>query len=222
VLTALASPVGFQVEYCAKLRPAVTAMPTAPEAPDNEITLLLAAYRSGEAGAEARLLEIVYQELREIARRHMRREGPGHTLQPTALVSEAYLRLFGNKIDWQNRAQFFGVAARTMRRILVDHARNRRTRKRSGGKRIELDQVALVAPEQVENVLALDEALERLATRDARQAKLVELRFFAGMTIEEAAVSLGVSSRTAKRDWDFAQAWLFREMDSGQSRILDI
>lgn len=184
------------------------------EEPKNDITLLLTACRNGDPDAESRLLELVYHQLRDIARYHMRKELPGHSLQPTALVNEAYIRLFGNRIDWQNRAQFFGVAARTMRRILVDHARARRSRKRWGGKKVELERAALVAHDRVEDLLALDTALEALAIKDPRQAKIVELRFFAGMTNEEAAACLGVSTRTVARDWDFAQAWLFREMGS--------
>jgi RNA polymerase sigma-70 factor (ECF subfamily) len=187
------------------------------ETPQNDITLLLVACRNGEAQAESQLLELIYHELRSIARHQMRRESPGHTLQPTALVNEAYLRLFGSPVDWQNRAQFFSVAARTMRRILVDHARSRHSQKRSGGKRIELDHAMLVSVDRIEDVLALDQALQRLAERDDRQAKLVELRFFAGLSIEEAAKMLGICSRTAKRDWDFAQAWLFREMHPVQN-----
>lgn len=201
---------GHDDSFCATLE----SIPMEAEPTDNDVTLLLAAWRDGDTAAEARLLEIVYQELRQIARYNMRREAADHTLQPTALVSEAYLRLFGSKVDWQNRAQFFGVAARTMRRILVDHARGRNTQKRDGGRRVDLDEAFLVAPDQVEDVLALDTALEKLARNDARQAKLVELRFFAGMTLEEAADSLGISVRTARRDWNFARAWLYREISS--------
>jgi RNA polymerase sigma factor (TIGR02999 family) len=182
--------------------------------PDHEITRLLAECREGNKDAEAKLLPLVYQQLREMARHHMRREGPGHTLQTTALVHEAYLRLFGKEIDWQNRSHFFAVAAQMMRRVLVDHARARTAAKRGSGKRVDLDEIPLISDDRLEDVLALDQALERLAVKDRRQAQMVELHLFAGLTLQETADVLGVAKRTIQRDWDFAQAWLFNEMRS--------
>ncbi|MGA2741339.1 MAG: sigma-70 family RNA polymerase sigma factor [Bryobacteraceae bacterium] len=183
-----------------------------PETPDHEITQLLAKCRGGNKDAEARLLALVYQQLREMARHHMRREGPGHTLQTTALVHEVYLRLFGKEIDWQNRSHFFAVAAQMMRRVLVDHARARKASKRGSGARVDLEDVPLISEDRLEDVLAVDQALERLAGKDLRQAKMVELHLFAGLTLQETADVLGVARRTIQRDWDFAQAWLYNEM----------
>jgi len=183
-----------------------------PQAPDDQITLLLAQFSKGEKDAEEKLLALIYQELRRIARRHMRRENPGHTLQTTALVHEAYIRLFGKPIQWQNRSHFFSLASQVMRRILVDHARARKSAKRSGGRQVLIDEVALVSEGQVENVIAVDEALSRLGQKDARQAKLVELHIFGGLTLQEAADVLNISRRTAVRDWSFAQAWLYDQI----------
>jgi RNA polymerase sigma factor (TIGR02999 family) len=196
--------------FCVRLETFARRMP--PDTPDHEITQLLVECRQGKKDAEAKLLALVYQQLREMARHHMRREGPGHTLQTTALVHEVYLRLFGKEIDWQNRSHFFAVAAQMMRRVLVDHARARKASKRGSGGRVDLEDVPLVSDDRLEDVLALDLALERLAEKDSRQAKMVELHLFAGMTLQETADVLGVAKRTIQRDWDFAQAWLYNEM----------
>jgi RNA polymerase sigma factor (TIGR02999 family) len=181
------------------------------------ITDLLARARGGESSALEELVPHVYAELRRIAGRHMRRERPGQTLQATALVHEAYIRLFKDEeLSFENRAHFFGIAARAMRQILVEHARSRDARKRGGGlRRVTLDEgLASGQPAHVD-LLALDEALERLATRSAAQARIVELRFFGGLTNEETAAALGVSPATVKRAWTMARAWLFRELTEG-------
>ena len=175
-----------------------------------EITSLLAAIRSGDPNAEANLAVLVYDEFRALARRYMRRERPDHTLQPTALVHEAYLRLMHDyPADWQSRAHFFAAASIVMRRILVDHARRRAAAKRPGAKqRVELDDFMASASPRIEQLLILDEALDRLAGWDRRQARLVEMLYFGGLTEQEAAEVLGVSVRTVKRDWSAARAWL--------------
>jgi RNA polymerase sigma factor (TIGR02999 family) len=179
---------------------------------EHEITRLLHEWTAGNEAAQTDLLAKVYEELRQLARRHMRREAPGHTLQTTALVHEAYLRLFGREIDWQSRAHFFAIAGQMMRRILVDHARARKTVKRDGGARVELVEGALVSDDQLDTVIAVDEALTRLKQRDPRQAELVDLHLFAGLTLQETADILKISRRTAQRDWNFLQAWLYRQM----------
>lgn len=178
-----------------------------------DITVLLLAWRDGDASARSRLTEVVYDELRRVAQRHMRRERPDHSLTPTALVHEAYLKLIDQRrVEWQNRAQFFAVAARVMRRVLVDHARARATAKRAAGLNIALDDVDVsTAPLDVD-ILAIDAALDELAAVDDRQSQLVELRFFAGLTVEETATALGVAPITVKRDWALARAWLFRAL----------
>jgi RNA polymerase sigma factor (TIGR02999 family) len=181
----------------------------------HDLTDLLRRWRSGDQGASDVLMPLVYGELRRLARGYMRRERHGHTLQTTALINEAFLRLAGqHRIEWQSRAQFFGIAAQLMRRILIDHARSRQYAKRGGPGRVvvPLDESHLFAEERAPELLALDEALTRLAALDARKAALVELRFFGGLTVEEAAESLGVSPITATRDWSFAKAWLRREL----------
>jgi len=181
-----------------------------------EITRLLTELKGGNPQAQAELIPLVYEELRRVARNYMRREKAGHTLQPTALVNEAYLRLVeGPPIDWQNRAHFFAVAAQLMRRVLVDHARARGALKRGGNEcRVSLhDQER--AEEKDADLLALDQALERLAERDPRQARIVESRFFGGLSEKEAAAVLGISVRTVKRDWSVARAWLFKEIRKG-------
>ncbi len=179
-----------------------------------DVTQILGELRRGNREAEERLIPLVYDELRRIAAMHLRRESPQHTLQPTALVHEAYLRLIRiEQIDWQGRSHFFAVSATLMRRILVDHARAQQAKKRGDGKAIlSLNEALLPAPSRAPEVLALDEALNRLALLDERQAKVVEMRFFAGMTEEEAGSALGVSARTVKRDWRLAKAWLYKEL----------
>lgn len=182
-----------------------------------EITGLLRAWGGGEAAALDRLTELVYQELRRMARRYMRRERDGNTLQTTALVNEVYLRLVDVKnIDWQHRAQFFALSAELMRRILVDAARSRGSGKRGGGVvKINLDQTSVISPEPDRFILALDEALGALATLAPRQARVVELRYFGGLSEEETAGVLKTSLRTVRRDWQFAKAWLTRDLTGG-------
>ncbi len=185
-------------------------MDTAP----GEVTRLLFELKRGNREVEARLVPLVYHELRRIAAGYLRRENPGHTLQPTALVHEAWLRLVKlPDVDWQSRSHFFAVSATVMRRILVDHARASRARKRGDGwDAVSLNDAILPSPERAPEILALDEALNRLAALDARQAKIVEFRFFAGMSEEETGNALGISARTVKRDWRIAKAWLFKEL----------
>lgn len=183
----------------------------------DDVTAVLAQLRAGDAQAADKLLPLVYEELRRLAARYMRAESEGHTLQPTALVHEAYLRLV-NQADasWQNRAHFFAVAAQAMRNILVDHARGLRAAKRGGGgHKLPLNEAADVAFERGEYVVALDEALSRLAAFDPQQGRVVELRFFGGLTIEETAEVLGISPKTVQRDWLMARAWLHREVTKG-------
>lgn len=182
-----------------------------------DITDLLLAWSEGDRQAFDRLVPLVYAELRRQARVQLAREREAHTLQPTALVHEAFLRLVDQRsARWQNRAQFFGVSAQLMRRILVDHARARDAAKRGGGAvRISLDEAPEAAASPETDVLLLDEALERLASLDERQARVVELRYFGGLSVEEAAAVLDVSEITIKRDWAMAKAWLFRELMQG-------
>ena len=181
-----------------------------------KVTHLLAELRTGKKEAESRLIEVVYPELRKIAMRYMRSERPGHSLQATALVNEAYVRLLGqHDRDFQNRSHFFAVAATQMRLILVDHARQKRAQKRQGERvRVDLTDVLMVSEDKLEQVLEIDEALERLRGWDPRQCKIVEMRFFAGLTEEEIAEILGVTPRTVKRDWKVAKAWLHGELSS--------
>ena len=182
-----------------------------------EITQLLVAWGAGDESALEELAPLVHAELRRLAHRYMGGERAGHTLQTTALVNEAYLRLIDWKsVRWQSRAHFFGVSAQLMRRILVDFARARGYRKRGGGTpRVALDEAAAVSDERGADLLALDEALRALAELDPRQSKVVELRFFGGLTVEEAAEVLKVSPATVERDWSFARAWLHRELSKG-------
>jgi RNA polymerase sigma-70 factor, ECF subfamily len=180
-----------------------------------EVTRLLLDLRAGDREAERKLVDVVYGELHRIAARYIRRERPDHTLQATALVNEAYVRLVDQRDkDWQNRAHFFGVAAQVMRRVLVDHARSQNTAKRGGEIQVvTLDDALPASPARSDNLIALDEALSRLAQIDSRQARIVELRFFGGLTESESAEVLGVSSRTIKRDWSVAKAWLYSELN---------
>jgi len=179
-----------------------------------EITGLLQAWRGGDSAALERLTSVVYHELLRMARHYMRNERPGVTLQATALVNEVYLRLVDiNNVDWHYRAQFFALSAQLMRRILVDAARAKRSFKRGGGAvKVNVDEGAIVAPQPDRFILRLDEALETLAKLAPRQAKVVELRYFAGMSEDEVAAALDSSPRTIRRDWQFAKAWLTREM----------
>jgi RNA polymerase sigma factor (TIGR02999 family) len=181
------------------------------------VTQLLLEWGAGDRDALDRLLPVVFDELRRLAGAYLRRERADHTLQPTALVNEAYLRLVDQRnVGWQNRAQFFGIAANLMRQILVDHARRRDAEKRGGSnrQRLSLTQAERIAREQEVDVLALDEAMERLAAFDPQQARIVELKFFAGLTIEETAEVLGVSHATVEREWKLARAWLRRELSA--------
>jgi len=180
-----------------------------------EVTRLLYELKHGNRQAEAQLIPLVYRELRRIAASYLRHESPQHTLEPTALVHEAWLRLAKlPEMDWQSRSHFFAVCATVMRRILVDHARASHARKRGDSwDAVTIDEAVLPSPERAPEILALDEALVRLNALDARQAKIVELRFFAGMTEEEAGAALGISARTVKRDWRIAKAWLYKELN---------
>lgn len=179
----------------------------------SDITRLLLDASHGRVDAMEALLPLVYAELKRLADVHMRQERPDHTLGTTGLVHEAYLRLVdGASIDWQGRAHFFGVASRAMRRILVDHARRRTAQKRSRQQGVSLDEGAAAVDLPGEEVLAVDEALERFARQDPRAAQLVELRYFAGFSIEEAAELLSISPATAKRDWALARAWLAKDL----------
>jgi len=185
-----------------------------------DVTGLLHAWNDGQPGAVDALMPIVYGELHRLAKAKLRGERPDHTLQATALVNEAYVRLVGQtRMRWQNRAQFFGTAAQFMRRILVDHARDRHAAKRgAGATRVELDEAILATRERGIDLLALDAALERLEQLDERQSRLVVLRFFGGLTIEEAATVLDISPATAKREWVTARIWLRRELVDAQPR----
>jgi RNA polymerase sigma-70 factor, ECF subfamily len=176
------------------------------------VTQLLVDWSNGDQAALEQLLPMVNAELRQLARRYMRRETPGHTLQTSALVNEAYLRLIDQKnARWQNRAQFFGVAAQLMRRILIDHARSHHYQKRGGGAiRVSLDEAAAVTEARAAELLAVDVALEKLTAMDARKGRIVELRFFGGLTEEETAEVIGVSIPTVQREWRAAKAWLHR------------
>jgi RNA polymerase sigma factor (TIGR02999 family) len=179
-----------------------------------DVTALLRRLSTGDSNAAAEVLPLIYEELRRLAAHHMARERPGHTLQATALVHEAYLRLVDQReADWKNRAHFYGAAARVMRRILVDHARARGAQKRGGdARRLALDETAAVSAEPLEELIHLDAALTRLAERSQRQVQIVELRYFAGLNVEETAEALAISAKTVKRDWSLARAWLHREL----------
>ena len=179
-----------------------------------DVTRLLEQLRAGDRNAVAELVPLLYDELRQLASNYLRRERPGHTLQATALVHEAYLRLVEQKdVGWQNRSHFFGLAAQQMRRILVDHARNRHAAKRGGSvPKVTLDEALVVSDQAAEDVLQLNELLSRLGERDEQQARVVELRVFGGLTVEEAAEALDISPATVKRDWAMAKAWLTREI----------
>jgi RNA polymerase sigma factor (TIGR02999 family) len=189
------------------------------DASPKDVTQLLVAWSNGNQAARDRLMSVVYEELHRLARRYMRRESPGHTLQTSALVNEAFLRLVDQRnVQWQNRAHFFGIAAQMMRRILVDYARSRSYAKRGGGiQAMSLDEALVVSHERSEEVVNVHEALERLAEFDPRKGQIVELRFFGGLSIEETAEVLGVSPGTVMRDWTLAKAWLRREMLSEAS-----
>ncbi len=187
--------------------------------PPNEITELLVAWSGGDKKALDELMQIVYEELRRLAHRQLAKERQDHTLQTTALVNEAYLKLVDQKrMKWQSRSHFFALSSQLMRRILVDYARSRQYAKRGGGaSALPLDEGLIVAPERAAEMIALDEALTELAKHDERKARIVELRFFAGMSIDETSELLGVSPGTVMKDWTLAKAWLQREMDRSSS-----
>jgi RNA polymerase sigma factor (TIGR02999 family) len=178
------------------------------------VTQLLIDWSRGDENALQQLIPLVHEELRRVARRHMAHERAEHTLQATALVNEAYMRLVDvRQVKWQNRAHFFAMSARLMRRILVDFARSRRYQKRgAGAQRVTLDEALVVSPAPVADLVALDEALTALAAVDARKAQVVEMRFFGGLSVEETAEALHVSRDTIMRDWKLAKAWLLREL----------
>lgn len=182
----------------------------------DQITERLIAWNSGDTAALDEVISAVYKELRRMADRYLRLERPDHTLQPTALVHEAYLRLVDQtQVNWQNRAHFFGVAAQMMRRILVDHARTKQRAKRGGpAKRLALDEVADLSQGRPVDLVALDEALEGLTEIDPRKSRVVELRFFGGLSVEETSEVLNVSPQTVMRDWKLAKAWLYQEIKS--------
>lgn len=184
------------------------------QASSENVTGLLLAWSDGDQAALEKLIPLVYAELHRLARRYMRREVAGHTLQTSALVNEAYLRLIdAHRVRWQNRSHFFAVSAQLMRRILVDFARARQSLRRGGRAcQVSLDEGLVVSPERGADMLALDEALERLSALNARQSQVVELRYFGGLNEEEVAEVLKVSSRTVRHDWSLARAWLYREL----------
>ena len=184
-----------------------------------EVTQLLADWGHGDRSALEKLLPLVHAELRRIARRQMSHERPGHTLQATALVNEAYLKLAGQPgFEWQNRAHFFAVAAQVMRHILIDHARAHARDKRGGGAiQVSLKEVAVLAEEQAEHFVALDEALRTLEQVDPQKGRIVELRYFGGLSIEDTADVLNISPRTVRREWQRARAWLYRMISEGSA-----
>jgi len=179
-----------------------------------DVTLLLSALTRGDDGAASKLIPVVYAELRRLAGSYMRRERSDHTLQATALVHEAYLKLVEQRaVNWQSRAHFFGVAAQLMRRILIDYARGHTRQKRGGEQhKVSLDEAFVFSDQRADELLAVDDSLNRLAEIDPRQARVVELRFFGGLSVEEAAEALAVSPKTVKRDWSVAKAWLYADL----------
>jgi RNA polymerase sigma factor (TIGR02999 family) len=185
-----------------------------------QLTQLLKDWGNGDETARDELMRLVYDELRHMAHQHMRKERPGHTLQTSALVHEAFVKLIDQKeVQWQNRAHFFGIAAQIMRRILVDHARSLQSTKRGGNAHhVNLDNVAIVSEERTAGIVALDDALNTLSNVDQRKSRIVELRFFGGLSIEETAAVLEVSLGTVMRDWTLAKAWLRREMSEDPAR----
>ncbi len=187
-----------------------------PSISPHRVTQLLEQWSHGDDAALGELTPLIYEELRRLAHHHMGGERPDHTLQTTALVNEAYLRLAGQtNPSWQNRAHFFAVAARAMRQILVNYAKSYRAQKRGGGAlKVELDEAAIISPEQSKAIVDLHEALERLGTLDSRKARVVELKFFGGLNYDEIAEVLKIARRTARRDWEFARIWLYKELHS--------
>ncbi len=187
---------------------------------NGQVTRLLKAMHDGDSHAAESLLPLLYDELHRLARAYMRRERPDHTLQPTALINEAYLRLVGEQADWNNRAHFIGIAAQVMRRVLVDHARAHRADRRAGKlQRVEMHDDLPISAKQLEEVEDLDEALTRLAAVNERQARVVELRYFGGLSFDEIAGLLALAPRSVKRDWSLARMWLFKELRPGATFI---
>lgn len=185
--------------------------------PDGQVTILLKAMKDGDQSAADKLLPLVYKELHRLAKSYMHRERKDHTLQPTALINEAYLRLAREDIAWQNREHFIGVAAKVMRRVLVDHARAHNAAIRGGGiMRVELDENLVTSRERSNEVLLLDNALTKLEELDPRQAKVVEFRYFGGLSIEQVAGILGIAPRTVKRDWALARIWLYKQIQGAK------
>ncbi|MGA2003683.1 MAG: sigma-70 family RNA polymerase sigma factor [Terriglobales bacterium] len=191
------------------------------ESTREDVTILLAQLTNGNKDAASRLIPLVYAELKRLAGSYMRRERADHTLQATALVHEAYLKLVEQRsVDWQSRAHFFGIAAQVMRRLLVDHARGHLREKRGGGQDVvPLDEALVFVPEKSLELAKLDDSLKRLTKIDPRQGQIVELRFFGGLTVEETAEFLGISPKTVKRDWSMAKAWLHGDMKQGHGDI---
>lgn len=190
---------------------------TTPHNAVDNATQILQQVNAGDRNAAEQLFPLVYDEFRAMAARRLRQERPDHTLQPTALVHEAYMKLIDQtRINWQGRQHFFAIAAQAMRRVLIDHARQHRRQKRGGGRaKVSLDETVVLSPQRSDELILLDETLQRLAQVDPRQARIVELRFFGGLTVEEAAQIIGVSKRTVEGDWTMAKAWLKREMENG-------
>ncbi len=191
-----------------------------PEPSSQETTQILARLSDGDAASASRLFPLIYDRLRALAGRHFRRQKPGHTLQPTALVHEVYLRLVDQKgARWKDRAHFFAVAATAMRQILINHARDRKTAKRGGGRpKLPLDEALDAYVEQEVDLISLDDALSELSKLSERKGRIVELRFFAGLTVEEIAHVLGVSKTTVESDWRMARAWLSKQLSEDDSR----
>jgi RNA polymerase sigma factor (TIGR02999 family) len=188
------------------------------DASPGEVTRLLKAMNAGDVTAADNLLPLVYKELHRIAEAYMRRERPDHTLQATALIDEAYLRLVREEIDWKGRSHFIGLAANVMRRVLVDYARQHNAERRAGGlQRVEMNDNLAISPERLDEVLFLDAALMRLKEKNPRQAKVVELRYFGGLSVDQIAAMLGVAPRSVKRDWALARMFLYRELRPGAS-----
>jgi len=186
--------------------------------PESDLTQLLVSWSKGDKEALDKLVPLVYAELRRIARRHMGRESPGHTLQTSALINEAYMKLVDRRnVQWQDRAHFFAVAAQVMRHILIDHARSRHYAKRgAGARKVSLEDTAVLSNERAADLVALDDALNALAAIDPRKSRIIELRFFGGLSIEETAEILKIAPVTVTREWRAARAWLRREMSSGE------
>jgi RNA polymerase sigma factor (TIGR02999 family) len=185
-----------------------------------QTTHLLKAMHDGDHAAAERLLPLVYAELHRVASAYMRRERPDHTLQPTALINEAYLRLIQEDVDWNSREHFVGFAAHVMRQVLVDYSRARNAQQRGGGlERVELQDQFAISPDKLEQVLLLDEALDRLEKTNPRQARIVELRYFGGLSVEQIGAMLDIAPRSVKRDWALARIWLFEELKPRDGRL---